>query len=138
MRLRDAISPRLIVHLILLRPLLWAIFGVNVRGREHLVGLERFVLISNHNSHLDTLLLYAALPAQQVLNTHPVAASDSFSKSRWLLRTVDFLFRPIWVDRDNQPARALPNIQAVLDQGRNVILFPEGTRGEPGRLAGAP
>ncbi len=134
MKIKEALTPRFLVYLLLLRPLLWAIFGVNIRGRENLSGLDRFILISNHNSHLDTLLLFAALPVSQVLRTHPVAASDYFTKSRWLFRTVSFLFRPVWVDREDKETRALPNIQRTLDEGRNLILFPEGTRGEPGKL----
>jgi len=134
MKLKEALTPRFLVHLLLLRPLLWAIFGVNIRGRENLTGLDRFILISNHNSHIDTLLLFVALPVAQVLRTHPVAASDYFAKSRWLFRTVNFLFRPVWVDREDKGTRSLPDIQRTLDVGRNLLLFPEGTRGEPGKL----
>jgi 1-acyl-sn-glycerol-3-phosphate acyltransferase len=134
MKLSDALSPRFLIHLLLLRPLIWAIFGVNIRGRETLEDLDRFILISNHNSHLDTLLLYAALPLRQILRTHPVAASDYFTKSNWLFRTISYLFRPVWVDREGEKGKAIPEIQRVLDSGENIILFPEGTRGEPGRL----
>jgi len=129
-----ALSPRLLAHLLLLRPLLWIIFGVNIRGRENLDGLDQFILISNHNSHLDTLLLYAALPVGQILKTHPVAAADYFSEPRWLFRLVTFLFEPVWVDREGDPGQAIPDIQRLLDDGENIILFPEGTRGEPGEL----
>lgn len=133
MRLKDALSARFLVHVLVVRPLLGTIFGVNIRGREHLEALDRFILISNHNSHLDTLLLYAALPRCQILNTHAVAAGDYFKKSPLLYRLVSFLFQPIWVDRTER-GKAIPDIQRVLDDGGNIILFPEGTRGEPGRL----
>lgn len=134
MKLSDATSPRFLIHFLLLRPLIWAIFGVNIRGRENLEDLDRFILISNHNSHLDTLLLYAALPLRQILQTHPVAASDYFTKSNWLFRTISYIFRPVWVDRTGEKGKAIPEIQHVLDNGESIILFPEGTRGEPGRL----
>lgn len=134
MPVRDWLSSRLLVHLIVLRPVLWAIFGVNIKGRENLSGLGRFILVSNHNSHLDTLLLYAALPVSRILRTHPVAAREYFGRSRPLFALVDFLFRPIWVDRTLHDGGALPAIQNALDRGCSVILFPEGTRGEPGKL----
>ncbi len=128
-------SARALTHLLIFRPALKLIFGVNVRGRENLDGLDRFIIVSNHNSHLDTLLLFAMLPAGQIARTHPVAAKDYFSKSRVLFALVRFLFRPVWVDREAEAGQALPEIQSLLDAGENIILFPEGTRGEPGELA---
>ncbi len=128
-------SARALAHLLLFRPALKLIFGVNVRGRENLVGLDRFIIVSNHNSHLDTLVLFATLPVKQIARSHPVAAADYFSKSRLLFALVRFLFRPIWVDRDGAAGEVLPQIQSLLDAGENIILFPEGTRGEPGEMA---
>jgi len=129
------LSARVLAHLLIFRPLLTLIFGVNIRGRENLAGLDRFILVSNHNSHLDTLLLFAVLPVGRIARTHPVAALDYFSKSRVLFALVDFLFRPVWVDREGEAGKALPSILEKLDAGEDIILFPEGTRGEPGRLA---
>ncbi len=128
-------SARAIAHLIFFRPALKLIFGVNLRGRDNLLGLDRFIIVSNHNSHLDTLVLFATLPAKQIARTHPVAAADYFSKSRVLFALVRFLFRPVWVDREGAAGEALPQIQALIDAGENIILFPEGTRGEPGEMA---
>jgi len=125
---------RTLVHLILFRPLLRLIFGVNLRGRENLRGLDRFIIVSNHNSHLDTMVLFATLPARQIARTHPVAAADYFRKSRALFAMVDFLFRPVWVDREDGGGKALPEILRALETGANLILFPEGTRGEPGEM----
>jgi 1-acyl-sn-glycerol-3-phosphate acyltransferase len=128
------LSIRLLMHTLLLRPFLWLVFGVNIRGRENLEGLDQFILIANHNSHLDTLLLYAAMPVRQTLKTHPVAAKDYFSKPRLLFELVSFLFRPVWVDREESRGDTIRNVQQLLDQGESIILFPEGTRGEAGVL----
>lgn len=134
MKPSEVLSPRFLAHVLLLRPILWAVFGINVRGRENLEGLDRFLVISNHNSHLDTLLLWAALPFGKILRTRTVAASDYFREPRWLFRAVEFLFRPVWVDREGPGGGAMGRIQEALDAGDSVILFPEGTRGEPGEL----
>ncbi|UCC84550.1 MAG: 1-acyl-sn-glycerol-3-phosphate acyltransferase [Gemmatimonadota bacterium] len=131
---RKTLSLRLLIHLLLLRPLLSVIFGVNVEGRENLKGLDRFILAANHNSHLDTLLLYSALPIRQILRTHPLAARDYFSRHRWLFAAVNYLFRPIWIDRVHKDGDPIEETLAVIDQGRNIIIFPEGTRGEPGQI----
>jgi len=129
------LSARALTHLLIFRPALRLIFGVNIRGRENFQDLDRFIIVSNHNSHLDTLLIFASLPVGQIALTHPVAAKDYFSKSRVLFALVRFLFRPVWVDREGAASQALPEIQSLLAQGENIILFPEGTRGEPGELA---
>jgi 1-acyl-sn-glycerol-3-phosphate acyltransferase len=134
MKWTDFLSPRLLVHVLLLRPILRLLFGFNVRGRENLDGLDRFIVVANHNSHLDTLLLYAALPVRQIRRTHAVAARDYFARFGGLFRAVEFLFRPVWVDRDRSGGGTVARIQEVLDGGGNVILFPEGTRGEPGEM----
>ncbi len=128
------LSPRLWAHLLLLRPLLRLVFGVNVRGREHLRELERFILVANHNSHMDALLLYSILPARRILTTYPVAARDYFARSRAVFTLMERLFDPIWVDRDHRPGEALEEMSRRLEAGGSVLIFPEGTRGEPGRM----
>ncbi len=127
--------PLLLLHAVVLRPLLRLGFGLTIRGGESLRGLEQFILAANHNSHLDVLLLYAALPWRQLTTTHPVAAADYFGRRPWLRRVLENLFAPVWVDREAHGGEALAEMQRRLDEGDSLIIFPEGTRGEPGRLA---
>jgi 1-acyl-sn-glycerol-3-phosphate acyltransferase len=122
------------LHLLLIRPLLRLFFGVNVVGRENLNGLDRFILVANHNSHLDIFLLYSALPPGMIDRTHPVAALDYFENPPGLFRLVQFLVQPIWVDRDASGIAAVKQMQRRLDDGRSIIIFPEGTRGAAGEL----
>jgi 1-acyl-sn-glycerol-3-phosphate acyltransferase len=133
-----AIDPRrlfaLLLHLIVLRPLLHLVFGLNIRGRENLPIRGPFILAANHNSHLDILVIYAALPIRLIVTTHVVAAYDYFSRHRLLFATVDFLFRPIWVDRDSCEGGTMERMSACLDEGGCIVIFPEGTRGEAGQL----
>ena len=122
------------LHLLLIRPLLRLLFGVNVVGRENLEGLDRFVLAANHNSHLDIFLLYSALPPSRIARTHPVAARDYFEKPPWLFKMVQFLLQPVWVDREESGIAGIKEIQRRLDDGHSIIIFPEGTRGAAGEL----
>ena len=46
MTLRDALSPRLWAHLLLLRPIVKLLFGLTLRGRHHFDELGRFILIA--------------------------------------------------------------------------------------------
>ena len=131
---RPSLSPRTWVHLLVLRPLLRLLFGISVEGREHLAGLERFILASNHNSHLDVPLLFSILPARRLASVRPVAARDYFEKRPLLFRFVDAVFRPVWIDREGPSEPAVESMLAALEAGESLIIFPEGTRGEPGRI----
>jgi len=128
------LSWRVWTHLVLIRPFLRLFFGVNVAGKEHLSALEQFIIVANHNSHLDVFLLFHALPAQRICRTHPVAAKRYFAKPRVLFRVVDSVFRPVWVDRVQGGADSLEVMRRYLREGHSLIIFPEGTRGEPGRI----
>lgn len=127
---------KIVVHLLILRPILILLFGVNVFGRENLFGLNKYIIVANHNSHLDIFLLFYLLPLKQISKTHPVAAIEYFSKSKITLRLVKYLFDPIWIKR-NDPQNFTEFMAAVkskLDDGHNLIIFPEGSRGLTGKV----
>lgn len=127
---------RAVLHTAVVGPLLRVLFGVTVSGRENFGGLGRFVLVANHNSHLDVLLLYCALPRRQVGNTRPVAAADYFGKAGIVRRLLEALLDPVWIEREGAAGRADPVevMTGVLRGGDNLIIFPEGTRGRPGEM----
>jgi 1-acyl-sn-glycerol-3-phosphate acyltransferase len=103
-----------------------------VRGRW--IGVEpvarRRVYFANHQSNLDAPVIWASLPAELRARTRPVAARDYWERGlvrRWLAHDV---FRVVLIERtgitvSNNPLVAM---DAVLDAGDSLILFPEGTR----------
>jgi 1-acyl-sn-glycerol-3-phosphate acyltransferase len=115
--------------------LLKLLFGVSVDGREHLASLDQFILVANHNSHLDVFMLFQLLNARQLRNTHPVAAYDYFCRSKLLLWLVTFLFHPVWVTRGERKRSPLAGMRRHLQQGHSLIVFPEGSRGQAGEIA---
>ena len=125
-----------LLHVLLLRPLVKLFSGINITGKENLDHLEQYIIIANHNSHLDILLLYYLLPISHIARTHPVADKPHFSKSRLVFRLVNFFFKPIWVTRGKPDLSDDPfgEIKSIIDAGENVIVFPEGTRGVPGEM----
>ena len=133
-RLSKIFSLRLLINLFLLRPFLKLVFGVNVAGRKNLGALDRYIIIANHNSHLDIMLLFSILPARHILMTHPVAAEEYFSKWKVLFKIVDYLFRPIWIVREEKAEDPLKGMKEKLSSGHNLIIFPEGTRGVAGQI----
>lgn len=91
---------------------------------------EQRIYFANHQSHVDLILMWAALPAELRSITRPIAAGDYWTKTRFRKWITTAVFNAIYVDRartgDQDPLE--PLIRA-LDQGDSVILFPEGTRG---------
>ena len=56
-------SLQILAHLLILRPILKVFFGAGTEGRENLEGLEQFIMVANHNSHLDTPFLFKSSPS---------------------------------------------------------------------------
>ena len=107
---------RALVHFAVLRPFVRLFCGVHITGSEHLQHLDRFIIIANHNSHLDVFLLFQLLSVRDLEVTHPVADRCYFSRSRLVHMLARFLFQPIWVDRGVQDRRQDPL------QGRRISL----------------
>lgn len=109
---------------------------LHVEGREHLPRAAPFVLVANHSSHLDALVLAAVLPASLRRDAYPIAAGDTFfrSSASALFAALALNALPMW--RRNAGRHALSDLRARLHAGRSVfILFPEGTRSRDGAMA---
>jgi len=118
------------------RPLIWIILGLAVRHVERLPRTGPAIIVANHNSHLDTLVLMSLFPLRQLSQLRPVAAADYFLRNRlvaWFSTQIIGII-PISRQRiaDTDPLQA---VYLALAQGDIVILFPEGTRGEPEQMS---
>jgi 1-acyl-sn-glycerol-3-phosphate acyltransferase len=88
------------------------------------------IYFSNHTSHGDFALIWAALPPRIRRETRPVAAADYWGRGglkNWL---IDRVFRGVLVER-SRGERTRDPIDAMaeaLARGDSLILFPEGTR----------
>lgn len=90
------------------------------------------VYFANHTSHLDALVLWAALPPVLRACTRPVAAADYWDRPGprgWIARD---LLNAVLVDRSSAKGgrEALDRLNAALAEGASLILFPEGARGD--------
>lgn len=122
---------------IAVRLVLLVILGMNVRHRERLPETGPAIIVANHNSHLDTLVLICLFPIGLLPRLRPVAAADYFLKNRLIGWFATRIIGIIPIERgragkDNDP---LEPCCRALDGGDIVILFPEGTRGEPEKLS---
>jgi len=127
---------RAITFWLLVKPFVGVVLGVNARGRERLPRGGPAIVVANHNSHLDTLVLVSLFPTRLLPRLRPVAAGDYFLRGRlrrWF--TLDVV-RAIPVPRGHRASGGhplAPCLQA-LDRGEILLLFPEGSRGAPEEL----
>ncbi len=126
-----------IFFLLLIRPFLLIVLGLNLWGKENLPKQGPAVIAANHNSHLDTVTLLSLWPLLRLSKIRPVAAADYFLTNPFMawfsLNIIGII--PIdrhRVDRRNDP---LADCYAALERGEILIVFPEGSRGIPERLA---
>jgi len=117
---------------LIVRPTVLLIFGVHVRGRENLVHDKPCIIVANHNSHLDTLVLMSLFPLHKIHRIRPVAAADYFMKNRliaWLsTRFIGII--PLSRKVEKSHTHPLESVRQALEAGDSIILFPEGSRGE--------
>ncbi len=141
-----------IFFLIIVRPLLMLFIGINVFGRNNLISLQpdckdeeqeqnkktkQFIIISNHNSHLDTAAILSLFPMKQIPSIRPVAAADYFSDGSlkaWFAKT---FFNILAIPRSDftKSNNPLVIMGKALKEGESLLIFPEGSRGEPEAIA---
>ncbi|MGH9110004.1 MAG: lysophospholipid acyltransferase family protein [Acidimicrobiales bacterium] len=111
------------------RPLARVVAPTTVRGDEHLRHLDPPVIFAaNHASHLDTPLLLTTLPVRFRHRTVVAAASDHFFDRRWKAVVWSFSLAAIPVERTRVNRRSADAAAGLLDEGWNLIIFPEGGR----------
>lgn len=102
--------------------------GVQARWRGCTPSDRQRIYFANHTSHLDFILLWAALPQRLRAQTRPVAAADYWTSSALKRYLIQRVFRGVLVDRQRKTDDPLVPLRAALDAGHSLIIFPEGTR----------
>lgn len=106
-----------------------------IRGNENLPRKAPFVMIANHSSHLDVLLLASSLPLRLRSVAVPVAAGDTFfdTRAKSVFSAMALNALPLW--RRSGAVHALRELRERITNSMQVlILFPEGTRSRDGQM----
>lgn len=135
---REPGLPSYLTHLavsLALRAYLRVYHRLRVTGREHIPAATPFVLIGNHGSHLDALVLAACLPRRHLGKVFPLAAGDIFFVAPPVSALSAALVNALPMWRKKVGRHALDDLRSRLHAGEcGYILFPEGARtrdGEP-------
>ncbi|MEM7226229.1 MAG: lysophospholipid acyltransferase family protein [Pseudomonadota bacterium] len=137
MRERIVTALRYLFFLLVVRPLVLLVLGINLRHGERLPKRGPAILVANHNSHLDTLALMTLFRQSQLPQLRPVAAADYFLSRPWLAWFATRIIGIIPLERQVKPGAGDPLAPCddALERDEILILFPEGSRGEPEQLA---
>jgi 1-acyl-sn-glycerol-3-phosphate acyltransferase len=116
-----------------IRPAVHALASPTVDGRERLDALEPPVIFAaNHHSHLDTGLLLSLLPERFRRRTVVAAAADYFFDRRGKGTLHALAFGAVPVERTKVNRRSAEMTTALLADGWNLVIFPEGGRSPDG------
>lgn len=128
---------RYIIFTFIIKPIILIVLGLNIRRREWLPKKGPIVIIANHNSHLDTLVLLSLFKGEGFKKARPVAAGDYFLKNKLLKWFSMNIMQIIPIERKmTRDIKGLfEPIVRGLDEGSIIILYPEGSRGEPEKLS---
>jgi 1-acyl-sn-glycerol-3-phosphate acyltransferase len=111
------------------------ISGASVRWIDCQPDTCQRVYFANHTSHLDALVVWAALPHEIRSLTRPVAAKDYWDKGlrKYLATRV---FNALLIDRKEIKVHQSPVDLMIREIGdkKSLIVFPEGGRSEDGSI----
>lgn len=109
------------------------VFDVDVTGKSFIPANRNFLVIANHASHLDMGLVKVALGEQgERLTT--LAARDYFFNSTLKRAWFENFTNLVPMDRQGSLRESLRMAGESLNQGYNLLIFPEGTRSVTGEL----
>jgi long-chain acyl-CoA synthetase len=102
------------------------VWGVRVRGCEHLPDDGSFIVSANHQTFFDGFLLAAALPFRAFRRIFFVGAAEFFEHPvmAWGARAINI----VPLDPDANLVSAMRAAATGLRLGKVLILFPEGER----------
>ena len=124
-----------IVYCVIIRNFLKIFVGVKFDKANFLIENEQFIIVANHNSHLDTMAVMASIPHKIIHKVKPVAAKDYFGKTKLQEKFSNYFINTLLIKRASgiEKGGENPIRQMIkeLDKGYSLIVFPEGTRGQP-------
>ena len=123
---------------------------ITVEGREHLTDLKGpVVFAANHQSHIDTPVILAAMPGRVRARVAVAMAKEFFkahffpdehTRGQWFTSSLNYYLAAFFFNAFPLPQReagarqTLRYIGELLGDGFSVLIFPEGRRTDAGEI----
>jgi 1-acyl-sn-glycerol-3-phosphate acyltransferase len=104
------------------------LFAYRVQGARQVPRTGPLLLLANHQSYLDPLILPVACPRRLRFMARDTLFTGGLG---WLIDSLG----AIPIDRDGASITGIKRTLKCLGEGQAVLVFPEGTRSGDGRLA---
>ena len=119
-----------------MRSFLSMVIGVTFSNNDSIRNEKQYIIVANHNSHVDTMAILSSLPTKSLPYVHPVAAGDYFGKSSFTSLFFKVMVNTKLINRENGGRETINSMDRMLKRGRSIIIYPEGSRGQPGVMQG--
>jgi len=104
--------------------------GIHILGEEKISLPQAHVVMANHQSHFDVPLLISQSKAPlRFVAKHSLFYFPIFG---WALKATGHI--PVNRKKREQAIKSLDNAASLIASGRNVLVFPEGTRSDAPEL----
>ncbi len=110
------------------RPLLKLYFRLRVEGMENIPKEGACIIVANHTSFLDPILICAIAP--RIIHYITYAYFYYHPQLHWVCKRIHC----IPLKKDGKDISALKKALRLLKNGELVGIFPEGSRAETGKL----
>jgi 1-acyl-sn-glycerol-3-phosphate acyltransferase len=103
--------------------------GLSFHVADEVFSIRSAVIVCNHLSYLDPILLIALYEKQKTIVKRTFFKLPVFG---WILKTSGYI--PSTLNGNSDMIRRIENMGAYLASGGNLFIFPEGTRSRDGRI----
>lgn len=132
---------RWLFFVFIVRPVILFGLGLKVRDAARLPRRGPALIVANHNSHLDTVVLMSLFRLKALPYVRAVAAADYWMVGGFRTWFAEHLIGILPMVRRSEPGgekqpldELLRPVEDWLKKGGIAVFFPEGTRGEPEQL----
>ena len=103
--------------------------GLSFHVADEVFSIRSAVIVSNHVSYLDPILLISLFEKQKTIVKRTFFKLPVFG---WILKTSGYI--PSALDGNLDMISRIEDMGAYLASGGNLFIFPEGTRSRDGRI----
>ena len=107
-------------------------YGLKISGIENLETDQPVIFIANHASNFDPIWIFGAIPWKIRKKTFAIGKAELMETP--LLPFFLKRLNMVAVERSGNIMIAVDTAMSLLNNGKNILIFPEGTRTRTGKM----